>query len=70
LHAVEDRAHEEKREEEREPDGALGVPSAVRTKPRTMTIRVKLVMSSTIDGATESSVITITICTATLTWPV
>ncbi len=50
-------------------DGALGVPSAVRTKPSTITMRVKLVISSTIDGATESSVITMTICTATLTCP-
>jgi hypothetical protein len=47
-------------------EGAFGTPRAVRTKPRTITIRVKLVISSTIDGATESSVITMTIWTATL----
>ena len=49
-------------------EGAFGTPSAVRTNPRTITIRVKLVMSSTIDGASVSSVITMTICTATLIW--
>ena len=41
--------------------GALGTPRAVRTKPRTMTMRVKLVMSMMRDGASVRSVITKTI---------
>ena len=47
-------------------DGALGTPIAVRTNPRTITILVKLVIRSTIEGATVKSVMTMTICTATL----
>ena len=46
--------------------GALGTPRAVRTNPKTITMRVKLVMSMIREGASVSSVITITICMAVL----
>ena len=46
--------------------GALGTPSAVRTNPKTITMRVKLVISMMSDGASVSSVITMTIWIAVL----
>ena len=42
-------------------DGALGTPRAVRMKERTITMRVKLVVSMTREGASVRSVITKTI---------